>query len=139
MQKPLRLLEVLHDLLAHICENQTIIPSVERYNTHSICWDQILFVLIMTKSRNGFNPLLNGCLYFSLLLLKYSCCKWIVFSLGIVKALWVCCWFLLISMIKNRRNSFFLSLPIWLTIIMNFFVTCGVELNRYFKCQYICM
>lgn len=30
VHKPLRLLEVLHNLLSHICENRTIIPSVER-------------------------------------------------------------------------------------------------------------
>lgn len=30
VQKPLRLLEVLHYLLSHICENRAIIPSVER-------------------------------------------------------------------------------------------------------------
>lgn len=46
VQKPLRLLEVLHYLLSHICENRAIIPSVERRPFTTTCLDYISNYLV---------------------------------------------------------------------------------------------
>ncbi|XP_062607131.1 nuclear pore complex protein Nup155-like [Saccostrea cucullata] len=53
VQKPLRLLEVLHDLLSHICENRAIIPAYERRSFTTMCLDFVSNYLVELQTMRS--------------------------------------------------------------------------------------